>query len=389
MSIKYNQELMNMQRNQLLAQASVDDLKRGYVFDVTQDRFLCLCCGFKTEPGQIYRSADAYYDAEKFIRIHIDTEHGSALQILLQLDKRWTGLTELQTQLINLFAGGVSDQEIASQLGTGSVSTIRNHRFLLREKLKQAKCFLAIGELMEELSQTKSTVPMAKIPATVSAEEQKIIATYFPQGIDGPLTTYPGREKRRLIILRQLTERFVPHRAYSEKEVNAILSAAYEDHVLLRRQLIDYGFLSRRPDGSEYRRCNTMEEPTQNTEEEDIMDPERKKALLREYKETPLPMGVFQIKNNVTGKLLLLKALNLPGIINRHQLELRRGMHRNRQLQQDWNQYGESAFSFDILDSLKPEEYLPEYYPTALNDLFDVWLEKLQPFGDAGYHKPQ
>ena len=378
-----------MQRNQLLAQASVDDLKRGYVFDATQDRFLCLRCGFKTEPGQIYRTADAYYDAEKFIRIHIDTEHGSALQILLQLDKRWTGLTELQTQLINLFAGGVSDQEIANQLGTGSVSTIRNHRFLLREKLKQAKCFLAIGELMEELSQTKSTVPMAKIPATVSAEEQKIIATYFPQGIDGPLTTYPGREKRRLIILRQLTERFVPHRAYSEKEVNAILSAAYEDHVLLRRQLIDYGFLSRRPDGSEYRRCNTMEEPTQNTEEEDIMDPERKKALLREYKETPLPMGVFQIKNNVTGKLLLLKALNLPGIINRHQLELRRGMHRNRQLQQDWNQYGESAFSFDILDSLKPEEYLPEYYPTALNDLFDVWLEKLQPFGDAGYHKPQ
>ena len=378
-----------MQRNQLLAQASVDDLKRGYVFDVTQDRFLCLCCGFKTEPGQIYRTADAYYDAEKFIRIHIDTEHGSALQILLQLDKRWTGLTELQTQLINLFAGGVSDQEIANQLGTGSVSTIRNHRFLLREKLKQAKCFLAIGELMEELSQTKSTVPMAKIPATVSAEEQKIIATYFPQGIDGPLTTYPGREKRRLIILRQLAERFVPHRAYSEKEVNAILSATYEDHVLLRRQLIDYGFLSRRPDGSEYRRCNTMEEPTQNTEEEDIMDPERKKALLREYKETPLPMGVFQIKNNVTGKLLLLKALNLPGIINRHQLELRRGMHRNRQLQQDWNQYGESAFSFDILDSLKPEEYLPEYYPTALNDLFDVWLEKLQPFGDAGYHKPQ
>ena len=119
------------------------------------------------------------------------------------------------------------------------------------------------------------------------------------------------------------------------------------------------------------------------------MDPERKKALLREYKETPLPMGVFQIKNNFTGKLLLLKALNLPGIINRHQLELRRGMHRNRQLQKDWNQYGESAFSFDILDSLKPEEYLPEYYPTALNDLFDVWLEKLQPFGDAGYHKPQ
>ena len=380
-----------MQRNHALTQASVSDLKRGYVFAAAQDRFHCLCCGFKTEPGQIYRSADAYYDAEKFMRIHIETEHGSPLQILLQLDKRWTGLTELQTQLISLFSDGVNDQEITSQLGTGSVSTIRNHRFLLREKLKQAKCFLAIGELMEELSQTKSTAPVAKKAVSVSAAEQKILAIYFPQGIEGPLATYPGREKRRLLVLRQLAERFSLDRTYNEKEVNAILSAAFEDHVLLRRHLIDYGFLSRRPDGSEYRRNAATNLTHQNNnievEEAETMDPERKKALLREYKETPQPMGVFQIKNNVTEKMLLLKALNLPGIINRHQLELRRGMHRNSQLQADWNQYGEAAFSFDILATLKPDEYLPEYYPTAVNDLFEAWLEKLQPFGDAGYNK--
>ena len=378
-----------MQRNQLLSQASVADLKRGYIFDATQDRFFCLCCGFKTEPGQIYRNADNFYDAEKFIRIHIETDHGSPLQILLQLDKRWTGLTELQTQLIGLFAGGISDQEIASQLGAGSVSTIRNHRFLLREKLKQAKCFLAIGELLETQSQRKIAVLATQTSVDVPVAEQKILATYFPQGIEGPLATYPGREKRRLIVLRQLAERFAPHRAYSEKEVNAILSAAFEDHVLLRRHLIDYGFLSRRPDGSEYRRnvASELARQNNNIEEAETMDPERKKALLREYKETPLPMGVFQIKNNVTQKLLLLKALNLPGIINRHQLELRRGMHRNSQLQADWNQYGETAFSFDILATLKTEEYLPEYYPTAVNDLFEAWLEKLQPFGDAGYNK--
>ena len=380
-----------MQRNHALTQASVSDLKRGYVFAAAQDRFHCLCCGFKTEPGQIYRSADAYYDAEKFMRIHIEAEHGSPLQILLQLDKRWTGLTELQTQLISLFSDGVNDQEITSQLGTGSVSTIRNHRFLLREKLKQAKCFLAIGELMEELSQTKSTAPVAKETVSVSAAEQKILAIYFPQGIEGPLATYPGREKRRLLVLRQLAERFSLDRTYNEKEVNAILSAAFEDHVLLRRHLIDYGFLSRRPDGSEYRRNAATDLTHQNNnievEEAETMDPERKKALLREYKETPQPMGVFQIKNNVTEKMLLLKALNRPGIINRHQLELRRGMHRNSQLQADWNQYGEAAFSFDILATLKPDEYLPEYYPTAVNDLFEAWLEKLQPFGDAGYNK--
>ena len=377
---------MNMQRNQLIATASVGDLKRGYIYAPPQDRYLCLCCGFKTEPGQIYNSGEAYYDAEKFMRIHVENEHGSPLQILLQLDKRWTGLTELQTQLIGLFASGVSDLEIAAQLGAGSVSTIRNHRFLLREKLKQAKSFLAIGELMEEQSQTKCAASSAKIPAAVAVAEQKILATYFPHGLDGPLSTYPGREKRRLIVLKQISERFTPHRTYSEKEVNAILAAVYEDHVLLRRQLIDYGFLSRRPDGSEYRR-NDVAANHQKSEESETMDTERKKALLREYKETPLPMGVFQIKNKVNGKLLLLKAQNLPGIINRHQLELRRGMHRNPQLQADWNHYGEAAFSFDVLATIKPEEFLPEYYPTAVNDLFEAWFEKLQPFGDSGYNK--
>jgi len=376
-----------MQRNQTLTQATISDLKRGYFFAAAQDRFHCLCCGFKTEPGQIYRCADVYYDAEKFMRVHIEAEHGSPLQFLLQLDKRWTGLTELQAQLINLFAGSVSDQEIARQLDAGSVSTIRNHRFLLREKLKQAKFFLAIGELMEEQSQIKCAAPTVQSSDAVSAAERKILTTYFPQGVDGPLTTYPGREKRRLMILRQLAERFLPNRTYNEKEVNAILSAAYEDHVLLRRQLIDYGFLSRRADGSEYRRSDAVPTAQQTTEECESMNTERKKTLLREYKETPLPMGVFQIKNNVNGKLLLLKALNLPGIINRHQLELRRGLHRNTALQADWNQYGEDVFSFDILATLKPEEILPENYPSAVSDLLEEWLEKLQPYENAGYNK--
>ena len=114
---------------------------------------------------------------------------------------------------------------------------------------------------------------------------------------------------------------------------------------------------------------------------------ERRKELIRQYKETPRPMGVFQIKNNRNGKLLLLKALNIPGIITRHQLELRRGMHRNRELQAEWNQYGEDAFSFEPLATIKPEEFPPEQWSAAVADLLQTWLEKLQPYGDAGYNK--
>ena len=378
-----------MQPNNLFWQASLEELKQGYVLAASPNRFICLCCGFQTEPGRIYPIHDAWFDAQTAMLHHIREKHGSPLQFLLQLDKRWTGLTELQTRLVALFASGISDQEISGLLNSGSLSTLRNHRFLLREKQKQAKVFLAIGELMQEAAEQNSRQSTRPTESAADAETQKILKTYFPQGTSGPLSTFPTREKRRLIILKEIAARFVPEQVYNEKEVNAILGAIYDDHVLLRRLLIDYGLLSRRPDGSEYRRAmppvaDSVEEDI--TEKEDEMMDERKKELIREYKETPRPMGVFQIKNNSNGKLFLLKALNIPGIINRHQLELRRGMHRNPELQADWNRYGEDAFSFDVLATLKPEEYLPEQWPGAVAELLKTWLEKLQPYGEAGYN---
>ena len=375
-------------------QATIAELKQGYGFSGTTQKFSCLCCGFHTEPGRIYPMGDNLYDAEGAMRTHIRQNHQSALGILLELDKRWTGLTELQTRLIRLFASGISDQEIAAAVDAGSISTIRNHRFLLRERQKQAKVFLAIAELMEEQASQPVLSPKSRPGNPADDETQKILSRYFPQGVSGPLATFPTREKRRLILLKEISTRFTPDRHYSEQEVNAILGAVYEDHVLLRRLLIDYGLLARRPDGSEYWRVSAPPEtetatgPAEpaNDEEESEMD-ERRKELIRQYKETPRPMGVFQIKNNRNGKLLLLKALNIPGIITRHQLELRRGMHRNRELQAEWNQYGEEAFSFEPLATIKPEEFPPEQWSAAVADLLQTWLEKLQPYGEAGYNK--
>ncbi len=381
-----------MQPHNKLWQATLDELKQGYIFASETSQFTCLCCGMRTEAGRIYPINEQFFDAEAAMKMHIRQKHESPLHFLLQLDKRWTSLTELQTRLVGLFASGVNDQEIAGEINAGSVSTIRNHRFLLREKQKQAKLFLAIAELMEEQS-VQATQRMKKIlPANeTDAETQKILSTYFPLGIDGPLSTFPTREKRRLILLKHIVTRFRPDQIYNEKEVNAILSAVYEDHVMLRRLLVDYGLLSRRADGSEYRRTSTDSEipeksNTETEKEDEVMD-DRKKELIRQYKETPRPMGVFQIKNNANGKVFLLKALNIPGIINRHQLELQRGMHRNHELQNDWNRYGEAAFSFDTLATLKPEEHLPEEWAGEVAALLKLWLEKLQPYGDAGYNK--
>lgn len=112
------------------------------------------------------------------------------------MDKKYTGITELQKKLIELISQGSSDIAILKEAGGKSTSTIRNHRFSLREREKQAKVFLAIMELMNE---TKNTFP-AVVPVPASAkmvdsrfditeeESAKCLKIYFKEGVDGPLT---------------------------------------------------------------------------------------------------------------------------------------------------------------------------------------------------------
>lgn len=112
-----------------------------------------------------------------------------------------------------------------------------------------------------------------------------------------------------------------------------------------------------------------------------------RKAMIREYKETPRPMGIFQIKNTVNGKICIGSSVNLPAILNRYKAELKLGSCRNKALQEDWNQFGSEMFEFTELEVLKPTDD-PGYNPAEdLCVLEELWLEKLSPFGDKGYNK--
>ena len=111
-----------------------------------------------------------------------------------------------------------------------------------------------------------------------------------------------------------------------------------------------------------------------------------RKALIREYKETPRPMGVYQVRNTANGKLLVGASVDLPSILNRHRAQLRMGGHPNRALQKDWAEFGPEAFEFEVLDTLTPPER-PGYDPSDdLRALEALWLDKLSPFGERGYN---
>ncbi|EJR03790.1 MULTISPECIES: DUF2087 domain-containing protein [Bacillus] len=240
--------------------ASVEELKKGYVFDEVAEEYICLACGETFIKGVIYQENQVLYEAEKFVQLHIQNEHTSMFEYLLNLDKKFTGLTDLQKKMVQFFHMGLNDKEIVKEMDGGSTSTIRNHRFTLREKMKQAKVFLALMELSEEKSKVQTKfVPIHRTATMVDdryniteEENAEVLTTHFTEGLDGPLSKFPKKQKRKLIILRHLVKKFDSNKKYTEKEVNTVLENIYPDFVTLRRYLIEYGFLDRTADGSQY-----------------------------------------------------------------------------------------------------------------------------------------
>jgi hypothetical protein len=75
------------------------------------------------------------------------------------------------------------------------------------------------------------------------------VKKYFAEG---KLTKFPQREKQRLVVLREISTHLETNNQYDEHTLDQILRGFYEDYVLIRRYLVDYGFLDRKSDGSSY-----------------------------------------------------------------------------------------------------------------------------------------
>lgn len=111
-----------------------------------------------------------------------------------------------------------------------------------------------------------------------------------------------------------------------------------------------------------------------------------KKDIKKEYKERAKPAGVFQVKNIVNGKVLLGSSLNLEGPLNGQKFMLTIGAHRNKVLQQEWNEYGADKFILEILEAVKVKDDPNFNLSDKLTLLEQIWLEELQPFGERGYN---
>jgi hypothetical protein len=112
-----------------------------------------------------------------------------------------------------------------------------------------------------------------------------------------------------------------------------------------------------------------------------------RRALLRKYKETPTPAGVYRIRNTVNGRSLVGSSFSLPGILNRHRFQLEHGSHPERDLQRDWTELGPDAFQFEVLDQLEARNDPAVDPADDLRILLDLWLAKLSEAGEPMYRR--
>ncbi len=112
--------------------------------------------------------------------------------------------------------------------------------------------------------------------------------------------------------------------------------------------------------------------------------------LKREYKETPIPMGVFLVRNTKTNEFIIGASRNLTGSINMHKAVLKWGkandpLLKNPKVQEDYRAQGEDSFEFKVLDTLKPKEE-PGWDPEkVLKALEKLWFEELKSKGWTAY----
>lgn len=244
-----------------LQSLSVDDIVTGFRQDPSSQSLVCLFCGERFEEGVVYPVENRLLSAWRVAEHHVSSKHGGVFAALISLGSGQTGLSEIQETVMKLIYDGRSDREIAAALGGKSESTVRNHRFQMRRRKGEAKIYLALMELLEKRGSDEprfiefsADIPVKDERMMVTVDENMAILRKHVTQEEKKLKliSFPKKQKAKLVVLNRLAELFERGRQYTEAEVNHKLSDAGDASGEIRRYLIDYGFLSRKRDGSAY-----------------------------------------------------------------------------------------------------------------------------------------
>jgi hypothetical protein len=105
----------------------------------------------------------------------------------------------------------------------------------------------------------------------------------------------------------------------------------------------------------------------------------------REYKEAPPAAGIYTLLNRSSGLRLIASSPNVEAALNRHRFALGVGSHRNKRLQQDYDELGADGFAFEILERVDRTDPRVRDLSEELEVLEALWHERLELTRDADY----
>jgi hypothetical protein len=89
-----------------------------------------------------------------------------------------------------------------------------------------------------------------------------------------------------------------------------------------------------------------------------MIDKAERKEAARQFKERKPSPGVYALRNRASGRMWVDSSPNLDAAQNSQFFQLRQGLHRNKELQAEWNAEGEASYEFVVLENL-PEDTPP------------------------------
>jgi hypothetical protein len=107
------------------------------------------------------------------------------------------------------------------------------------------------------------------------------------------------------------------------------------------------------------------------------LSPTERRARIRDYKDAFPPMGIYAVRNTVTGRVWLGASTNVEGMLNRIRFQLKLGGHRDASLAADWKKHGPEAFSFEVLDRVKQRADPDFDYAAELQTMLQLWRAEL------------
>jgi len=116
---------------------------------------------------------------------------------------------------------------------------------------KLARCTLFVGCSeggLYKIVLNAAGVPQLPSAEVTEAERAAICRALIESETPLRLRSYSYKAKKRQVLLQRIAAELKPEYQYPERELNALLNGIWPDAALLRRELVDFGYLHRTPD---------------------------------------------------------------------------------------------------------------------------------------------